>query len=238
MKIAIMQPYIFPYIGYFQLINSVDKFVFYDDVNFIKGGWINRNRICVNKIEFMYTIPLKAPSPNVLIKDIYLSEVVYYKWLSKFYRTLVDSYKKSNNFLVVFELVKNVLEVDLTKNYSISDLAINSIIKVSEYLELDTTFYRSSMLTNKSKGLERSDRIIQITNELSSNTYINAEGGKHLYDKEYFKSNGIDLIFLKAHALQYPQFSNLFIPFLSIIDILMHNDKSDIIESLNKYELI
>ena len=238
MKIAIMQPYIFPYIGYFQLINSVDIFVFYDDVNFIKGGWINRNRICVNKMDYLYTIPLKSQSQNVLIKDIYLSNEIYYKWLNKFYRTLEESYKKSNNFLVVFELVKNVLEVDLTKNYSISDLAVDSIIKVSEYLELDTMFYRSSMLTNNSKGLERSDRLIQISNELGSNTYINAESGKHLYDKEYFKSNGIDLFFLKSHAPQYPQFSNLFIPFLSVIDILMHNRKSDIVESLNKYELI
>ncbi|MEO8664089.1 MAG: WbqC family protein, partial [Ignavibacteria bacterium] len=90
MKLAIMQPYVFPYIGYFQLINAVDKFVLFDDVSFIKKGWINRNRILVNKQEYTFTIPLKKASQNKLIKDIEISEEN--NWRDKFLKTIEKSY--------------------------------------------------------------------------------------------------------------------------------------------------
>lgn len=93
MKIAIMQPYIFPYIGYFQLINAVDKFIIYDDVNYIKQGWINRNKILLNNEDYLFTFPLKNASSYKKINEIELSENLYSKWKIKFFKTL-EVYKK------------------------------------------------------------------------------------------------------------------------------------------------
>src|SRR5690606_23177566 len=109
MRIAIMQPYIFPYIGYFQMINAVDKFIFYDDVNFIKKGWINRNRIFVNGKDFMFTVPLEKTSQNNLIKDSFINQNTYIEWKTKFFQTLEYNYKKSANYNEVQQLIYTVL---------------------------------------------------------------------------------------------------------------------------------
>ncbi len=74
MKLAIMQPYFFPYIGYFQLINTVDEFVVYDNIEFTKKGWINRNRILVNGKDEYITLPIKKDSDFLHVKDRFLAE--------------------------------------------------------------------------------------------------------------------------------------------------------------------
>src|SRR5690554_4605276 len=141
MKLAIMQPYIFPYIGYFQMIKAVDKFVFYDDVNFIKKGWINRNRILVNGKDFMFTIPLEKTSQNNLILESHIKQEVYTEWRNKIYITLEQNYKSSPYYNDTIELITKVFNQN---KISISELAIESIKKVSEYLGLNTIFLKSS----------------------------------------------------------------------------------------------
>ena len=128
MIVGIMQPYFFPYIGYFQLIAAVNKFVIYDDVNFIQGGWINRNNILINKKSSLFTVPLVKVSSNTLINDTKINLKFYNVWKVKFLRSLEHSYKKAPYFTEVYNLIENVLEIN--ENDLISKLELNSIKNV------------------------------------------------------------------------------------------------------------
>lgn len=234
MKIAVMQPYLFPYIGYFQMIRAVDTFVFYDDVNFIKQGWINRNRILLNNKDFMFTVPLQKANSFCLIKDTLINEKFYGNWKIKFQRSINQNYKKAPYFDLVNELINAVLEKDYR---TISDLAIKSTIAVSDYLELKTKFHISSQ-AYENRELERFDRLLDICKKENANHYINAIGGQALYKKEDFQSEGIELQFIKPLPIKYTQFDNEFVPWLSVIDVLMFNSVDEVNDMLKKFELI
>jgi hypothetical protein len=233
MKIAIMQPYLFPYVSYFQLVNSVDEFVFYDDVNFIVKGWINKNRILLNNTDFTFTVPCLKISQNKLINEIFFEQN------TKEYRNIIKSielaYKKAPNFDQVFPLVLNILNEPIN---NISDLAMNSVTKISRFLELNTRFKISSVDFSITKGLPKADRLIEISKLSSGEDYINAIGGQELYDKEYFRERKINLNFIKSKEIIYSQFNNEFISGLSIIDVLMFNSIEEIKLLLDKYELV
>lgn len=234
MKIAVMQPYLFPYIGYFQMINAVDVFVFYDDVNFIKQGWINRNRILLNGKDFMFTVPLEKANSFSTIKDTLINEKFYESWKKKFELTVEQNYKKAPHFLKVNQLLKDVLD---QKHASISKLAINSISTISNYLGIQTKFVTASeSYTNK--DLERQERLVAICKTENANHYINAVGGQELYTKQSFLENDIQLSFIKTLPITYKQFNEDFIPWLSIIDVLMFNSVEEVNEMLDKYELV
>lgn len=234
MKIAVMQPYIFPYIGYFQLISAVDKFVFYDDVNFIKQGWINRNKILVSGQGHLFTVPLSKANSFTLIKDTMINNKLYGIWKMKFLQTLAQSYKNAPYFSSIYTLITEVLNHMHTH---ISDLAIDSIQTVSRYLNLKTDFIISSRSYNN-RNLERQERLFDICRQENCTHYINAIGGQDLYKKEDFLKEGIQLDFIKSLPLDYKQFKNPFIPHLSIVDILMFNSPEEINYLLTKYELI
>lgn len=233
MKIAVMQPYAFPYIGYFQLINSVDKFIFYDDVNFIKRGWINRNRILVNRTDYLFAIPLQKISQNILIKQTLIHKNDYVLWKDKFLQTVELNYKKAPYFEFSIELLKSVLDKEY---FTISELAINSIQIIARYLGITTDFIISSE-SYQNRELGRKDRLIDICKYEDSNHYINALGGQSLYIKEEFLQEEIKLNFLKTLPIEYKQFKNEFVPWLSIIDVLMFNSREEIAIMLNQYEL-
>ena len=233
MKLAIMQPYIFPYIGYFQLINTVDKFVFYDDVNYIKRGWINRNKLLINQEEKLFTIPVLKASQNKLINEIEIE--IDEKWLQKFNTTLEQNYKKAPFFDSTYQLIQDIFS---TNHKSIADLAIDSIIKISNHLELTTVFEKSSFNYSDSKGLEKANRLINITKKNEATTYINPAGGKELYDKAYFKTAGVELLFIQNEITEYDQKIADFIGGLSIIDVLMFNSKKEIQNLLTNYQLV
>lgn len=234
-KLAIMQPYIFPYLGYFQLVNAVDTFVFYDDVTFIKGGWVNRNNILVNKQKKLFTIPLEKQSSNKLICETFININLYDKWKNKFLRSLEQSYRKSPNFEEIFQLVNDLLNVS---NYSMSQLAIKSVVSVSRYLDLQVDFEASHQTLSNSIHLRAQERVIDMVKKKNANIYINAIGGQELYSKDDFKKEEIDLFFLKASLPEYLQFSDAFVPGLSIIDVLMMNSKAEVKAMLGQYELI
>ena len=227
-----MQPYIFPYIGYFQLIHSVDTFVFYDDVNFIKRGWINRNKILVNNKAFLFTIPLIKASQNKLINETLVD--YNQNWAKKILFTIEQNYKRAPYFKEPFRLVN---EVFLENNNDISSLAISSVKGVSRYLGLDVLFEKSSSKYSKSKHLSKADRLIFITKQNESVNYINFSSGEDLYDKDYFKKANLNLKFITNNLVQYQQFSNAFISDLSIIDVLMFNSKKKIRRMLSDYTL-
>lgn len=236
MKIAVMQPYLFPYIGYFQLINAVDKFVNYDDVNFIKQGWINRNQILVQGSKQLFTVPLQKQSSFLKINETFLNQNQFEKWKIKFLRTIEQSYKKAPFFKEINQIVIDVLS-NVKDEVTISNLAIKSLLKVSDFLELETEFVLTSSLYNN-ESLKGQDRIIDICKKEEAKEYINPIGGVDLYNSEIFYKENIQLNFLKSSNIEYKQFKNEFVPWLSIIDVLMFNTKEEVKDMLNNYTLI
>lgn len=234
MKLAIMQPYFMPYIGYFQLINAVDKFIFYDDVTFIKQGWINRNQILINNQPSMFSIPLSNASSHVLIKDVLISENTYLKWKKSFLNSIKFSYKKAKNYDQIVVLIERILSAQFK---TISELAISSIIEVSKYLELKTEFEVCSNVYSNI-NLNGQERLLEICKNEKIKTYINPIGGMELYSKNVFFEENIELFFIKTNKFIYKQFSENFVPFLSIIDVLMFNDIDEIKLQLDNFSLI
>lgn len=232
MTIAIMQPYIFPYIGYFQLIKAVDKFVIYDDVNFINKGWINRNRILVGGKEHLFTIPLKDASQNKLIFEVELSESE--PWRKKMLKTIQQSYQKAPNYSTVFPIVEEVVNFDAP---TICELSVHSLKRICSYLSIGTEIVSTSRLYSNT-DLKAQERILDICKKENAQHYINPVGGMELYERSKFSTQGVLLNFIKSTASSYPQFKNAFVPWLSIIDILMFNDLESINTLLEEYELI
>lgn len=234
MNLAIMQPYLFPHIGYFQLINAADKFVIYDDVNFIKGGWINRNNILVNKKANLFTLPLSQLSPFTLIKSTEINRVLFAHWKNKFFRTVEQAYKKAPYYKIVLPIISEGFNI--TSGNSISKLAITALRSVCNYLEIQTPFVESSSIYNN-KHLSGKERVIDICKQEKAEQYINTIGGKELYDKTEFEANSIKLNFIKSKKIIYKQFDHEFVPSLSIIDVMMFNSPVEINEMLNQYIL-
>jgi hypothetical protein len=232
-SIAVMQPYIFPYLGYFQLINAVDEFVFYDDVNFIKRGWINRNRILINAQEHLLSFPCIKASQNKLINEVKIDTTN--KQYNKNLDSIALAYKKSPYFKTVYSLIERLLN----ENYNtIADLNIASVKAVSNFLDLNTKFKTSSESFSETKKFGKSDRLKKITKHENASSYINAMGGQELYNKSDFKASDIDLYFLKSNLKPYKQFLGEFVPGLSIIDIMMFNSKAECLELLNDFKLV
>lgn len=232
-KIAVMQPYVFPYLGYFQLINAVDEFVFYDDVSFIKRGWINRNRILSDKDSKLISFPCKSISQNKFIKDIQID--LDSKDYLNIRKTISQAYKKAPYYLETLQVINQVFKLPAN---NISDFAINSVKLCCEYLDIQIMFSVSSKDYSEFSSLKRNDRLVKITKKSGSSFYINPIGGQDLYSKQYFKKNGIDLFFLKPNLPAYKQFKNEFVTGLSIIDVMMFNSPEKIRSMLNQYALI
>jgi len=219
MRVAIMQPYIFPYIGYFQLIQQVDNFIFLDDVNFIKKGWINRNRLLISGEIKYFSIPIKSISQNTLISQTIVHDDEL--WRKKLSKSIEQSYKNAPQFSKVFEIFEAVIFSNLE---NISDLAKKSIGLVSDYMNLKTNFSSSSSYSND-QFLRGQDRIIDLCEKNNATQYWNLSGGRDLYSNDDFLSKKIDLQFIDPYLGEYKQFSSEFEPGLSVIDLLMHVDK-------------
>ncbi len=233
MKVGIMQPYFMPYIGYWQLINAVDKFVILDDVNFITRGYINRNSILLNGKPYRFTIPIKKVSQNKLIRETALSFTEEKK--EDFLKTVYVAYKKSPYFESVMPLIEEVVnnfENDLTGFIQFS------IERILMYLNVNTPLFLSSKI-DKDNTLRAEKRIIEICKKLGADIYINPCGGRKLYYHSDFEKEGIDLFFLetKKENVIYDQGQEKFVENLSIIDVLMHNDIKVINKYLNEYKL-
>lgn len=232
MKLGIMQPYFFPYAPYFQLINAVDSFIIYDDVKFIKRGWINRNKILVHGAAKLITIPCIKPSQNKLINEVEMG--LYPKERMKLLKTIYKSYKKAPFFDNIFQIIERILNSEIR---FISELAVKSINEVCKYIGIDTEIISTSSIFSN-RELNKADRLIDICRKMKCDDYINPIGGTQIYSKLYFKERGINLYFLKPSDIQYKQFGKEFVPWLSIIDMMMFNDQSAIQDMLGDYALI
>lgn len=229
MILGIMQPYFFPYIGYWQLINLVDTFVIYDDVTFIKQGYINRNSILSNQKPQLITLELRGASSNKLINEVHVGNNA-----KKILKTIKQNYIKAPYFKEVYPLIEDILT---QKEDTLGKYIGYSLIKISNYLEMQTKFIYSSDI-QKNNSLKAQDRVIEINKQLLATQYINAIGGKELYKKEDFLQENIELKFLKTEGFIYKQFDNDFMPQLSIIDIMMFNSKENIQKMLKAYTLV
>ena len=233
MKVAVMQPYLFPYIGYWQLINAVDKFVILDDVNYIMRGYINRNEILLNKERYRFSIPISKASQNKLIMNTKLNFSQDAR--EKFLKTIENAYKKSPYFNNIMPLLQEIIKYE---NEDLTGYIVNSIEKIMQYLSVNTKIYISSKL-NKNNDLKAEDRILEICRYMNADCYINPTGGRKLYHHEKFEKQNINLYFLDTDIMQIKYYQNQkkFEESLSIIDILMFNSISKIQNFLVAYSL-
>jgi hypothetical protein len=216
MKLGIMQPYFLPYIGYFQLIASVDQFIMYDNIKYTKKGWINRNRMSLNGSDVMFSLPLKKGSDSL--------EVVERELASDFDRTkLLNQFKgvygRAPHFEMTYPVLEQIMQYDETNLFRYIH---HSIVKLCVHLGINTEIIISSEMAID-HDLKGQDRVLALCKAASADTYINPIGGVELYAKADFRIQGIDLQFIKARSFEYAQFGAPFVPWLSILDVLMFN---------------
>jgi len=231
MKIGIMQPYFIPYIGYWQLLNAVDKYVIYDDVNY-KRGWINRNRILINGEIKYFNIPIQNASKNKCINQ--LSIKLDNKMRKKMLRTIELAYKKAPFFQEGYSIIEQILLCD--DNNLVSFLYYSFEI-ICNYLGIHTKLIFSSSM-EKDCNLRGQDKILSICNILHAKEYYNAIGGVSLYSTKIFEANHIELKFLKTNEIRYQQQTDEFFENLSILDVLMYNSVEKIRLMLNEFTLV
>ena len=233
MKTGIMQPYFLPYLGYFQLINACDSFVVYDNIQFTKKGWIHRNRMLLNGKDMMFTLPLKNDSDYLNVDQRFLGEN-YEKEKAKILGQVKSSYSKALHFKTAFPIIEDIFN-DSERN--LFAFIFNALKKINNYLDITTPLIVSSTI-DIDHSLKGKHKVIALIKKLGADTYINPIGGMELYSKDEFSENGIALQFHKMKPVVYPQFSNEFIPYLSILDVMMFNDKTTIRGFLNEFELL
>jgi hypothetical protein len=232
MKLAIMQPYLFPYIGYLQLIAEADRFVLLDDVNYINKGWINRNRILVNGKDHLFTIPLQEASQNKWINQISVQDDP--KWKDKFLKLIQMAYAKAPMYKNVLPLVERIIQ---HPELNLSDYIRNSLEVLCAYLQIKTTLVPSSSIY-ENRELKGADRILDICLKEKAADYFNPSGGMELYDKETFRKAGVNLHFFRSGKVEYKQFKNEFVPYLSILDVLMFNEVEEVRSFLPAFEIL
>lgn len=232
MKVGIMQPYFFPYIGYFQLIKSVDVFIVYDNIKYTKKGWINRNRMLQNGKDVIFSLPLKNGSDSLEVCERDLAaDFNRDKLLNQF----KGVYLRAPYFEQTFPVVESIVRYD---GNNLFRFLHNSIVATCKHLGISTSILISSDIAID-HNLKNQDKVLALCKAIGANTYINAIGGMELYSKESFTDNGIELKFIKSKPFEYIQFDNEFVPWLSIIDVMMFNSVTTIKESLNcNYELV
>lgn len=234
MKLGIMQPYFFPYLGYWQLMNAVDTYVVYDDVNFIKGGRINRNAVLMNGAASNINLILNGASPNKLINEVQVKNDPLPK--TKLIKTLEACYGKAPYFQQVKPLLEEVIMQD---EENLAKYLFHSFEVIGKYLDIKTRLVMSSDL-EKDCSLKGYKKVIEICKLFGADTYYNSVNGIPLYEphREEFREAGIELCFPKMRDISYPQYKNEFVPYLSIIDVMMFNSQDACIELLSEYDLV
>jgi hypothetical protein len=231
-RTAIMQPYFFPYIGYFQLINSVDLFIVYDNIKYTKKGWINRNRILLNGKDATISLPIKSDSDFLDVRERELAQDFN---ATKLINQLGGAYRRAPYFAQVFPMIQEILRQEESNLFK---FLYRSIIAVCDRLGITTRIGISSDIAID-HSLKNQDKVLALCEAVDTKIYVNAIGGLELYSKDDFQSRGIELKFIRSKPFLYPQFDNDFVPWLSIIDVLMFNSLDAIRECIHSnYELL
>ena len=231
MKLAIMQPYFFPYIGYFQLIAAVDMFIVYDNIKYTKKGWINRNRMLQNDKDMTFSLPLKSASDTLDVCDRELAaDFNRNKLLNQF----KGAYRRAPYFAQTLPLIEKIVQYEDTNLFRFLH---HSIVRTCEHLGITTEIRVSSGITID-HDLKNQDKVLALCESVGASTYVNAIGGMELYSKKMFLEKGIDLKFIQSKPFEYPQFGGAFVPWLSIIDVMMFNSVEVIQRQLTNFDLI
>lgn len=231
LRVAIMQPYFLPYIGYFQLMSAVDVFVIYDNIKYTKKGWINRNRFLLNGEPTEFALPLKKDSDFLDVRDRRLAaDFDSTKILNRFQA----AYRKAPQFEAIFPQVEAILR---HPESNLFDFIHHSVQWVARVLDLRTRLVVSSTL-DIDHGLKGQDKVLAVCECLGARSYINAIGGQELYDGASFEARGMELRFIQSLPHEYRQFSGTFVPWLSILDVLMFNPVEEVRELLGRFDLI
>ncbi len=234
LTVAIMQPYFMAYIGYWQLITSADIFVIYDNIEYTKKGWFNRNRILEAGHDRLFTVPIKKDSDYLPVNKRFLSDDSETE-NARTLRIIQSSYKRAPQFQAVYPMIETCFTFP---NKNLFEFIYSSVKTIAEYLDIDTKIVPSSQIDIDHDSLKADKKVVAICKALDADIYVNAIGGTELYDKDEFKSEGLDLKFIKSQPIEYSQLNHTFVPWLSIIDVLMFNDKEEVKRMLHKYDLV
>jgi hypothetical protein len=231
-RLAIMQPYFFPYIGYIQLIAAVDLFIVYDNIKYTKKGWINRNRMLQNGRDVMFSLPLKSDSDYL---DVFERELAPDFNRDKLLNQFKGAYRRAPYFAQTFPLIEQVVRYE---DLNLFRFLHHSIVKTCEHLGITTEIRMSSDIAID-HDLKNQDKVLALCEAVGATTYVNAIGGKELYSKDTFQAKGLELKFIQSRAFEYPQFDDAFVPWLSIIDVMMFKPTEFIHNTIRSgYELV
>ena len=216
MRLAVMQPYFFPYIGYYQLIAAVDLFIVYDNIKYTKKGWINRNRILLNGKSAMFTLPLKSDSDSLAICE---RELAADFEPDKLLNQLKGAYQRAPYFEPTYPLIERVVKHE---DRNLFRFLHHSITETCAHLGIVTNIKASSDIAID-HSLRNQEKVLALCKAIGATTYVNAIGGTELYSREAFLEKEIELKFIQSKPIEYAQFGNEFVPWLSIIDVMMFN---------------
>ncbi|MWC30898.1 WbqC family protein [Paenibacillus sp. MMS18-CY102] len=231
MKIAIMQPYFLPYIGYFQLLKAVDLFVVYDNIEYTKKGWINRNRFLQQGKDAYFTIPLQKDADHLHVVQ---RKVATGFNPDKLLNPIKNAYKKAPFFVEGYGVIQEAVKWE---ERNLFEFIHRSIGLAANRLRIDTPVVVSSSLPID-HSLRAQEKVLAICDHLRASIYYNPIGGMDLYSKEQFSRQGVALSFLRSRSIEYAQFCTPFVPWLSIVDVMMFNDPARISKMLEHYEVV
>jgi hypothetical protein len=230
--VSIMQPYFFPYLGYFQLFAASDVFVVHDDVQFIKGGWVNRNRILVAGRPEWITLPVAAARHEHVINE--RKYLLNHRLAARMLDRIRAAYQRAPQFRTVMELIEDVLRFS---DPNVAVFNTHALLKVAAYLGIRTPM-KLAIESGKDKSLAGEQLVVNMCRLLGASRYVNPIGGAALYRRESFAAEGIELSFLKSEPSSYDQFGDAFVPSLSILDVLMFNPLTRVQHMLKEYRLV
>ena len=232
-RVAIMQPYFLPYLGYWQLMGFVDRFVVYDDIQFTKKGWIHRNRYLNNGSDQMFTLPLKKDSDYLDVVDRRLTDSWDVEKI-KLRRRIEGAYDKSPHFHEAMPIFNECIEYE---GSNLFDFIFGSIKIIRESLDVGTQLLVSSEL-GETKHLKGQERVLEICRSLGATEYVNPIGGYELYDRNVFAQEGVELRFHKIGDVAYNQMQRDFLPNLSVLDILMFSGVDGVKKEMGNFEIL
>jgi hypothetical protein len=228
-----MQPYLFPYLGYFQLINAVDEFVLGDVLQYEKESWINRNRILVNGRAMLFSFPLKKDRFDAPINQRQFADGIE-RERERLLKVLRNCYSRAPNFSAFYPVLEEIIEFPVD---GLADYAENSLRRICRYAGITTPIRLASELRLPTR-MDKQERVVQTVKALDGGMYVNPSGGAALYQRQYFLEHGLQLRFHRMGNVRYRQFREPFTPHLSIIDVLMFNDPFSLQAMLDDYRLV
>ena len=231
MTLGIMQPYFLPYIGYWQLLAAVDRFVIYDNIQYTKKGWINRNRFLRDGRDVYFTVPLKKASDYLDIAERQLADDFDRDQLLRTWRA---AYRRAPHIGDVMPVLERIVRAPMANLF---EYVQHSVVEMAAFLEIRTPMVVSSTVPID-HTLRAERKVLALCRALGADRYLNPIGGVELYSAAAFAAESVTLEFLRPRPREYAQLEHPFVPNLSIVDVLMFNSKATVREMLSEADVI